>query len=277
MEKGKIIGCVSKFRTLPSPNWRRQGEVIRKRNFETHPHSFTHSLMYYWLDESLVFPPITEANRHGVLALGGDLSVERLLLAYGSGIFPWYNENEPIVWYSPNPRFVLFPEKLNVSKSMKQLLKKQTFHVTLDTNFRAVMKNCQQVKRDGQAGTWITEDMLEAYCTLHEKGYAHSVEVWQAGELVGGLYGVSLGRIFFGESMFAHVSNASKTGFITLVGELQKRGFELIDSQVHTAHLESLGAESIPRKQYIQLLKKAIEAGETMAGKWTTWLEPTPK
>jgi leucyl/phenylalanyl-tRNA--protein transferase len=233
--------------------------------------------MYYWLDETLVFPPVNEANRHGILALGGDLSVERLLLAYSSGIFPWYNEDEPIVWYSPNPRFVLFPEKLNVSKSMRQLLKKQPFQVTLDTNFRAVMTNCQQVKREGQSGTWITQDMLEAYCALHEKGYAHSVEVWQAGELVGGLYGVSLGRIFFGESMFAHVSNASKTGFITLVGELVKRGFELIDSQVYTPHLESLGGESIPRKQYIQLLKQAIEAGETMVGKWTSWLETTPK
>lgn len=228
--------------------------------------------MYYWLDENLVFPPVSEANRNGVLALGGDLSVERLLLAYSSGIFPWYSEGEPIVWYSPNPRFVVFPEKLKVSKSMKQVLKQKHFRVSLDTDFRAVISNCQQVKREGQGGTWITEEMLEAYCVLHEQGYAHSVEVWQDETLVGGLYGVSLGRIFFGESMFAHVSNASKTGFITLVGELVKRGFQLIDSQVYTAHLESLGGESIPRKQYIQLLKTAISAGETIKQKWTDWL-----
>lgn len=228
--------------------------------------------MYYWLNDSLVFPPVTEANRQGILALGGDLSVERLLLAYSSGIFPWYSEGEPIVWYSPNPRFVLFPEKLSVSKSMRQTLKRGQFQVTLDTNFRAVMTNCQQVRREKQEGTWITNDMLEAYCALHEQGYAHSVEVWEAGKLVGGLYGVSLGRIFFGESMFAHVSNASKTGFITLVGKLAERGFQLIDSQVYTAHLDSLGAESIPRRNYIQLLKTAIETGETLRGKWTNWI-----
>jgi leucyl/phenylalanyl-tRNA--protein transferase len=228
--------------------------------------------MYYWLDEHLIFPPVTEANRQGILALGGDLSIERLLLAYSSGIFPWYSEGEPIVWYAPNPRFVLFPEKLKVSKSMKQVLKQGRLVVSLDTDFRGVITQCQQTKRDGQGGTWITEEMLEAYCALHERGFAHSVEVRQDGELVGGLYGVSLGRIFFGESMFAHVSNASKTGFITLVGELQKRGFQLIDSQVYTAHLESLGGESISRKQYMQLLKQCLAAGDTYAGKWTSWI-----
>jgi len=228
--------------------------------------------MYYWLNEKLVFPPVSEADRHGVLALGGDLSAERLLLAYSSGIFPWYSADEPIVWYSPNPRFVLFPEKIKISKSMKQILKQGKFRVSLDTNFRSVMQNCQQAKRQGQEGTWITEDMLNAYCTLHESGYAHSVEVWQEDVLVGGLYGVSLGRVFFGESMFAHVSNASKVGFITLVGALVARDFELVDSQVYTAHLESLGAESIPRKQYIQLLKKGLSASETIQNKWTDWL-----
>lgn len=228
--------------------------------------------MYYWLSEQLIFPPLSEADRHGVLALGGDLSPERLLLAYSSGIFPWYSEDEPIVWYSPNPRFVLFPAKLKVSKSMKQILRQNRFQVTLDKDFRAVMQNCQQTKRDGQSGTWITNDMLEAYCHLHALGYAHSVEVWQEGVLVGGLYGVSLGRIFFGESMFAHVSNASKTGFITLVEQLIARDFQLIDSQVYTQHLESLGAESIPRKQYVQLLKTALAAGTTLQGSWSDWL-----
>ncbi len=228
--------------------------------------------MYYWLNEKLVFPPVTAANTHGVLALGGDLSVERLLLAYSSGIFPWYSEDEPIVWYAPNPRFVLYPDKLKISKSMKQVLKQNHFQVTLDTDFRSVMTCCQQTNREGQQGTWITNDMLEAYCALHEQGYAHSVEVWQAGKLVGGLYGVSLGKIFFGESMFAHVSNASKTGFITLVGELIKHNFQLVDSQVYTPHLESLGATSISRKQYMQILKTALTIGETEQGKWTDWL-----
>lgn len=221
----------------------------------------------FWLSDKLAFPAQHLAEPDGVLALGGDLSPERLILAYKHGIFPWYNEGEPIIWWSPNPRFVLFPANLKVSKSMRQVLRRQIFTVTFDQDFRAVMENCQQSKRRGQSGTWITEEMLTAYCNLHDLGYAHSVEVWQEGTLVGGLYGISLGKCFFGESMFAKVSNASKTGFITLVRKLQARGFKLIDCQTHSNHLESLGANFIPRKDFLRLLK--VNQGEqTMRGNW---------
>jgi leucyl/phenylalanyl-tRNA---protein transferase len=206
------------------------------------------------------------------LALGGDLSPERLLLAYRSGIFPWYDVGQPIIWHAPDPRFVMFPEKLKVSKSMRPIFNQKKFRITLDTEFRAVIKACQKMRRKGQQGTWITREMLEAYCYLHKLGYAHSVEVWQEDALTGGLYGVSLGSIFFGESMFSKASNASKAGFIALVWELQKRNFTIIDSQVHTAHLESLGAEEIPRKKYMKLLRQALSA-PTYQGNWTDWLE----
>jgi leucyl/phenylalanyl-tRNA--protein transferase len=210
---------------------------------------------------------VEEADRHGILAVGGDLSPERLLLAYQSGIFPWYSADEPIIWWSPNPRFVLYPHKLKVSKSMKQVLKKDVFRITFDQNFQEVMQNCQQAPRNGQAGTWITAEMIDGYCRLHDLGFAHSVEVWQAGVLVGGLYGVSLGKVFFGESMFAKVSNASKAGFITLVEKLMANDFRLIDSQVYTAHLESLGAESIARKIYLRELKENLKYA-TLQGNW---------
>ncbi|WPP49000.1 leucyl/phenylalanyl-tRNA--protein transferase [Catalinimonas niigatensis] len=228
--------------------------------------------MLYWLSSELTFPPIEEAEEWGGLALGGDLSPERLLLAYRSGIFPWYDIGQPIIWHAPDPRFVMFPDKLKVSRSMRPIFNQQKFTVTLDTDFRSVIKVCQQSRRKGQYGTWITDEMLEAYCYLHKLGYAHSVEVWQEDVLVGGLYGVSLGSIFFGESMFSKVSNASKTGFITLVWELQKRSFSLIDSQVHTPHLESMGAEEVSRKKYMKVLKDALKVS-THKGSWTEWLE----
>ncbi|MEK6478483.1 leucyl/phenylalanyl-tRNA--protein transferase [Catalinimonas sp. 4WD22] len=227
--------------------------------------------MLYWLSNELNFPPVEEAEDWGGLALGGDLSPDRLLLAYRSGIFPWYDIGQPIIWHAPDPRFVMFPDKLKVSKSMQPIFNQQRFRVTLDTEFRAVIRNCQKTRRKGQQGTWITDEMLEAYCYLHELGYAHSVEVWQKNKLVGGLYGVSLGSIFFGESMFSKLSNASKTGFITLVWELQKRKFSLIDSQVHTPHLESMGAEEISRKKYMKLLKQALKE-VTHKGRWTDWM-----
>lgn len=227
--------------------------------------------MLYWLSNELNFPPVEAAEAWGGLALGGDLSPKRLLLAYRSGIFPWYDEGQPIIWHAPDPRFVMFPEQLKVAKSMRPIFNQKKFEVTLDHEFRAVVRECQQMRREGQRGTWITDEMLEAYCYLHELGYAHSVEVWKDNMLVGGLYGVSLGSIFFGESMFSKVSNASKTGFITLVWELQQRNFSLIDSQVHTPHLESMGAEEIPRKTYMQLLKQALKS-PTHQGKWTDWL-----
>lgn len=226
----------------------------------------------YWLTDELIFPPVEEAEDWGGLALGGDLSPRRLLLAYCSGIFPWYEEGQPIIWHAPDPRFVLFPEKLRVAKSMRPILNQKKFDITYDTDFHSVIRSCQKVKREGQPGTWITEEMLQAYCHLHHLGLAHSVEVKQKGQLVGGLYGVSLGSIFFGESMFSKASNASKAGFITLVHHLQKEGVTLIDCQVHTPHLESLGAEEIPRSRYMMLLEKDLNH-PTKKGKWTNSID----
>ena len=171
----------------------------------------------FWLTEEHIFPHPELANEEGILAVGGDLHPERLLLAYQNGIFPWYSPGEPIIWWSPDPRFVLFPGNLKVSKSMKQILRKEVFKVTINKAFREVMRQCQKTKRKGQAGTWITDEMINSYAKLHWKGIAHSVEVWENDELVGGLYGVSFGKCFFGESMFSHKSNASKAGFLTLV------------------------------------------------------------
>jgi leucyl/phenylalanyl-tRNA--protein transferase len=228
--------------------------------------------LLYWLTNELVFPPVEEAEDWGGIALGGDLSPDRLLLAYTSGIFPWYDEGQPIIWHAPDPRFVLFPDELKVSKSMRPIFNRKKFNITLDTDFYSVIRACQQQRRQGQDGTWITDEMLEAYCFLHKLGYAHSVEVYKDDKLVGGLYGVSLGKMFFGESMFSKVSNASKAGFIMLVRELQKRDFSLIDSQVHTHHLESLGAREISREDYMRRLNKAMKAA-TYQGSWTCWLQ----
>lgn len=210
------------------------------------------------LSPELVFPDVELAD-DGLIAVGGDLSLERLLLAYKSGIFPWYNEDEPILWWSPNPRFVLFPDELKVSKSMSQLLKRQIFKVTENQCFEEVMRVCGEMPREGQDGTWINEDMVSAYVELYKNGYAHSVEVWENDKLVGGLYGVLLGKVFFGESMFYKVSNASKYGFIVFVEKLKSLGVELIDCQVPTPHLASLGAKSIERKEFIALLRKLLK------------------
>lgn len=228
--------------------------------------------MYYFpVDGQNGFPPLDYADDAGIIAVGGDLSIERLLLAYSSGIFPWYNEGEPIIWWSPDPRFVLYPENLRISKSMKKVLRDEKFQITMDTSFEEVVRSCQKIKREGQNGTWITEEMLQAYVDLHQAGFAHSVEVWEDKILVGGLYGVSLGRCFFGESMFAKVSNASKTGFITLVKELHNRGFKMIDCQVHTQHLESLGAVSIPRSNFEKELRDHLQH-PTLRGSWRSML-----
>lgn len=209
----------------------------------------------HWLSEdSLQFPHPKYADADGLLALGGDLSVERLLLAYSWGIFPWYNPGEPILWWHPDPRFVLFPSQLKVSKSMRPYFNQRKFTVTYDRAFPSVMAACGGVERPGQGGTWISEDMLAAYTDLHEAGYAHSVEVWQDGALVGGLYGVAIGQVFFGESMFSLVSNASKFGFITLVQHLTAQGCQLIDCQQGTRHLISLGAEGISRSAFLDAL-----------------------
>lgn len=219
-------------------------------------------------DDEIVFPHPELADPNGILAVGGDLSPDRLLLAYEWGIFPWFNPGEPILWWSPDPRFVLFPDELKIAKSMRPYFNQRKFEVTFDRNFEDVIRACQTQKRDRQmGGTWITEEMVQGYCKLHELGYAHSVEVWQGEELVGGLYGVSLGKIFFGESMFAKVSNASKFGFITLVQQLKKLDFQLIDCQQKTKHLASLGARSIDRKVFLAFLEKNQQK-ETLVGKW---------
>ncbi|HEY6142166.1 MAG TPA: leucyl/phenylalanyl-tRNA--protein transferase [Flavobacterium sp.] len=209
----------------------------------------------YILPKELFFPPVSEANLDGILAIGGDLSPERLQLAYKSGIFPWFEDDEPIIWWSPNPRMVLFLDELVVSKSMRNILNRNIFRVTFNQNFREVISNCQKIKRNGQNGTWITNDMIEAYCKLNELGIAKSVEVWQNDELVGGLYGIDLRHIFCGESMFSKVSNASKVAFIALVNQLKTNNYKLLDCQVYNEHLESLGCREIDRTDFIQILK----------------------
>lgn len=203
------------------------------------------------LTDELEFPDPAHASSEGLLAVGGDLSVQRLFLAYRSGIFPWFNSDEDLIlWWSPNPRFVLFPEKLKVSKSMAQVLRNGGFTVTINRDFEAVINECSKVKRSGQAGTWITKEMINSYVKLHHLGYAKSVEVWHNEQLVGGLYGIDLGNgMFCGESMFAKVSNASKVAFISFI---QNTNYKIIDCQVHTDHLESLGAEEIGRDEFLE-------------------------
>lgn len=208
----------------------------------------------YYLTASLSFPPVSQTNSSGILALGGDLSPERLQLAYANGIFPWFEDGEPITWWSPNPRMVLFLDELVISKSMRNVLNRDIFRVTFNQNFRDVISNCQNIKRDGQNGTWITNDMIEAYCKLNELGIAKSVEVWQDEVLVGGLYGVDLGHVFCGESMFSIVSNASKVAFVTLVKQLKIANYKLLDCQVYNPHLESLGCREIDRNEFMSIL-----------------------
>jgi len=225
------------------------------------------------LKTDLWFPDVEESTEEGIVAVGGDLSVERLILAYSKGIFPWYSsDRSPILWWSPDPRFVLFPENLIVSKSMRPYFNQNKFQVTWDQNFEDVIINCQKIDREDQPGTWITSKMLASYIQLHKKGYAHSVEVWLGNELVGGLYGISLGKVFFGESMFAKVSNASKFGFISLVNQLKQKGFLLIDCQQETKHLESLGANAIKRKDFIEFLNNN-DIEETYLGSWENYFK----
>ncbi|WP_369752625.1 leucyl/phenylalanyl-tRNA--protein transferase [Flavobacterium sp. WC2409] len=209
----------------------------------------------YYLSQDLFFPDVSLTHSSGIIALGGDLSPERLQLAYKSGIFPWFEDGEPITWWSPNPRMVLFLDELIVSKSMRNILNRDLFTVTFNHNFKDVISNCQKIKRDGQNGTWITNDMIDAYCKLHELGVAKSVEVWQDGELVGGLYGIDLGHVFCGESMFSKVSNASKVAFISLVNHLKEANYKLLDCQVYNPHLETLGCREIEREDFITILE----------------------
>ncbi|HHJ19843.1 MAG TPA: leucyl/phenylalanyl-tRNA--protein transferase [Gammaproteobacteria bacterium] len=216
----------------------------------------------HWLDPNpnAPFPDVEQAFKEpdGLLAAGGDLSPPRLLNAYSQGIFPWYSPGEPILWWSPDPRCVLFPEKLKISRSLKRTLKKDPFDIHFNTAFADVMRACAE-PRPGQDGTWISDDMLNAYIKMHELGYAHSVECWQDGKLVGGLYGMLIGKVFFGESMFSRVSDASKVALVYLCEWLISKDVKLIDSQVHTAHLERMGAEMIPRREFVRLLRQNID------------------
>lgn len=208
-----------------------------------------------FLTKEIIFPNVNNADKSGVLAFGGDLSTERLILAYQSGIFPWFNIDEPIIWWAPNPRMVLFLDELIVSKSMNSVIKKNIFSTTINKNFREVITNCQQIERNEQNGTWITNDLIEAYCKLNELGFAKSIEVWQNNELVGGLYGIDLGHVFCGESMFSKVSNASKFAFIYLVNDMKNKNYKLLDCQVFNDHLASLGCREISRNDFMAILK----------------------
>lgn len=213
------------------------------------------------------FPPPHLASREGLLAIGGDLRCERLLAAYRQGVFPWYNDGQPILWWSPDPRAVLFPKKIKISRSLRKTLKSGEYEGTLDTAFAEVMQACAGSRRKQGHGTWITHDMVAAYVELHRRGFAHSVEVRRQGELVGGLYGVALGGAFFGESMFSRATDASKVALVRLAQQLQAWGFEFIDCQLPTAHLLSLGAEEMPRKAFLELLNGALSAA-TRTGPW---------
>jgi leucyl/phenylalanyl-tRNA--protein transferase len=222
----------------------------------------------FQLQKECVFPDPSYAEPEGLLAVGGDLSAERLLTAYATGIFPWFSEEDPILWWSPDPRCVIYPSEVKVSKSMRQVFRKEAFSCTLDHDFGTVIRNCKKTPRKEQDGTWITSDMVKAYEALHKLGYAHSVEVWQDGKIVGGLYGISLGGTFFGESMFSLVSNASKVAFISLLDHLDALSFDIIDCQVPNPHLKSLGARTIPREQFTKVLHRSVKK-DTLRGDWS--------
>ena len=225
----------------------------------------------YWLNpyDPADFPDVALALRDpdGLLAVGGDLSVERLLAAYQRGIFPWYSGDQPILWWSPDPRSVLFPDKLHVSRSLRKVLRKQEYKVTFDTAFAEVIRACSQ-PRAGDPGTWITDEMQQAYIRLHQAGYAHSIEIWLNGKLVGGLYGIAIGKVFFGESMFSRVTDASKVAFVFLVRQLQRWQFGVIDCQIQSAHLDQFGAELIPRSEFTMLLNQFCNQ-TGLGGLWT--------
>ena len=213
----------------------------------------------FLLSDEIIFPSPHLAGKEGLLAAGGDLTEKRLLCAYEKGIFPWYSEGDPILWWSPDPRLVLYPEEFKISRSLKRIIKKRIFRVTVDTAFKRVIRSCADVPRGNNAGTWIVEEMIDAYCRLHESGYAHSVEAWYGDDLAGGLYGVSLGGCFFGESMFSRVDNASKAAFAALVEYLKSSGCSIIDCQVTAQHLMRFGAREIPRTLFLKELEEALK------------------
>ncbi len=221
----------------------------------------------FLLSDNINFPPPHFARKDGLLAIDGDLSRERLLLAYRKGIFPWYSNGEPILWWSPDPRLVLYPEELRVSRSLKKTIRKDLFQITMDKAFLKVIQSCADIRLNKKQPTWIVPEMIKAYCQLHESGYAHSVEAWYQGKLAGGLYGLALGKCFSGESMFTRVTDASKTAFVYLVTFLKSLGFQMIDCQVKTSHLMSFGAREVPRKIYLQQLEKTLDFSHAR-GKW---------
>lgn len=230
----------------------------------------------YLLDERIAFPPPHLATDQGLLAVGGDLSIDRLLLAYRLGIFPWFSDNEPILWWSPDPRLVLYPEELHIPKSLLKILKRDAFEVTLDTAFDKVIHSCAAIRRKNNEGTWITKEMIDAYIRLHKIGVAHSAEAWFNGKLAGGLYGVSLDRCFFGESMFSHISNASKVAFVKLVEHLNCLSFHMIDCQVTTEHLKQFGAREIPRDQFLKELALCLSNDKGKPTDGSRFSTPTP-
>lgn len=224
-------------------------------------------MIYQLNDEDCFFPSAELANEDGLLAFGGDLSPQRLIMAYANGIFPWYNDDEPILWWSLDPRLVIRPGEMKVSKSLRHTLKSGKFEIKIDTNFRQVMMHCAETPREGQDGTWIQDEMVEAYCHLHELGIAHSFETYQNGALVGGLYGLAIGKVFFGESMFHTVTDASKVAFYYLHQFLKNNGFQLIDCQQETSHLMSLGAYTVPRHVFLEELK-VLTREASLVGSW---------
>jgi leucyl/phenylalanyl-tRNA---protein transferase len=228
----------------------------------------------YLLTDKLVFPPAEGASREGVVAVGGDFKPERLLLAYSQGIFPWPTEGMPLLWFSPDPRFVLRPREVHVGRSLGKVLRRDGFEVRFDTAFEAVIRACGLAPRPGQDGTWIQEDLIEGYLELHRLGYAHSVEAWRGGALVGGLYGVSLGSCFFGESMFAAAPDASKVAFVTLLAHLERWGIGLVDCQVKTAHLARFGGREVSRRDFLVELRRRV-AEPTRRGPWLAELRPS--
>jgi len=221
----------------------------------------------FLLTDKISFPPPHLASGEGLLAVGGDLSRERLLLAYRMGIFPWFSDHDPILWWSPDPRLVLYPREIKVSKTLKKIIRKGMFRVTMDSAFDRVITQCAQIRLENNQGTWIVDDVIDAYCGLHESGFAHSVEAWREGELAGGLYGVSLGRCFFGESMFTRISNASNVALVTLAEYLKNLSFDMIDCQLTTKHLLRFGAREIPRVKFLKQLEASLKA-PTRRGKW---------
>lgn len=222
----------------------------------------------YRLNQTHRFPDPRNAESNGLLAVGGDLSPERLLSAYASGVFPWPVDGLPLTWFSPDPRMIMHPTEAHISRSLRRVLRQEMFTVTMDTAFAEVISVCASIPRTHESGTWITSEMRQAYVRLHELGFAHSIECWQDGQLVGGLYGVSVGSVFCGESMFHHVGNASKVAFVSLAQQLARWGFDLIDCQLHTPHLERLGANTMSRKRFLKLLEVYSEK-PTRRGKWT--------